>query len=196
MNAPQNIFGRPLLFLVQPRSHTLSVMLRKLTLVLLTALTFAPLAALHAAADAPLLALFPKSNAPTFLMKPSEFVVSKQFAPNQHFPSHWIEGVEERPVFHAYLMHQSTDERSWEMRIGRGGQIYSIVSSFGEVMPPQRKMSPFNDETWQMVLFSDEAVDYDLDKGPGAIRDEVNSFVHQSGLYVGRKQRVFGEFHG
>ena len=149
---------------------------------------FASCAALHAD-DSPLLDLFPKSKAPTFLTKPSEFVVSKQFAPNQHFPSRWIEGVEERPVFHAYLMHQSTDERSWEMRIGRGGQIYSIVSSFGEAMPPQRLMSPFNDEAWQMVLFSDEAVDYDLDKGPGAIRDEVNSFVHQSGLYMGRKQQ-------
>lgn len=133
--------------------------------------------------------LFPKSNAPTLLNKPSEFVVSKQYSPRQHFPSHWIEGVNEKPVFHAYLMHQSTDERSWEMRIGRGGQIYSIVSSFGEAMPPQRLMSPFNDETWQMVLFSDEAVDYDLEKGPGSIRDEVNSFVHQSGLYVGRKQQ-------
>jgi hypothetical protein len=133
--------------------------------------------------------LFPMSSAPTRLSKPSEFVVSKQYSPRQHFPSRWIEGVEERLVFHAYLMHQSTGERSWELRIGRGGQIYSLVSSFGEAMPPQRLMSPFNDETWQMVLFSDETVDYDLEKGPGSIRDEVNSFVHQSGLYVGRKQQ-------
>lgn len=36
-----------------------------------------------------------------------------------------------------------------------------------------------------MVLFSNEAVDYDLEKGPGSICDEVNSFVHQSGLYFG-----------
>jgi hypothetical protein len=135
-----------------------------------------------------LLDLFPKSNAPVLDAKPGEFVVSKQFAPGQHFPSCWTPGVEERLAFHAYLMHQSTDERSWELRLGRGGQIYSIVSSFGEAMPPQRPMSHFNDEVWQMVLFSNDSVDYDLDKGPGAIRDEVNSFVHQSGLYVGRKQ--------
>ena len=123
------------------------------------------------------------------MVEPSEFIVSHQFAPSQHFPSRWAEGVEERPVFHAYLMHQSTAERSWELRLGRGGQIYSISSSFGEAMPPQRPMSPFNDEVWQMVLFSKDSVDYDLDQGPDAIRDEINSFVHQSGLYVGRKQQ-------
>jgi hypothetical protein len=148
----------------------------------------APLSGLHAE-DAALFDLFPKSKSPTFLAKESEFVVEKRFSPGQHFPSRWVEGVDERPAFHAYLIHKSTAERSWELRVGKGGQIYSIVSSFGEAMPPQRLMSQFNDETWQMVLFSNEVVDYDLDKGLGAIRDEVNSFVHQSGLYVGRKQK-------
>ena len=60
--------------------------------------------------------LFPTSKAPEFLSVPSEFVVSKQFAPVRHFPSRWTEGVDERQAFHAYLMHQSTDERSWELR--------------------------------------------------------------------------------
>lgn len=164
-----------------------SVSLLLFGMAILVSMASSALAQLPASAG--LLDLFPKSNSPIFLAKPSELVVSKQFSPNQHFPSNWVEGVDEKLVFHAYLMHESTEERSWEMRIGRGGQIYSIVSSFGEAMPPQRLMSPFNDETWQMVLFSDEAVDYDLDKGPGAIRDEVNSFVHQSGMYVGRKQQ-------
>lgn len=138
--------------------------------------------------DAALLDLFPKSEAPTFLDKPSEFVVSHQFSPGSR-KSRWVEGVDERPVFHAYITHKSTAERSWELRVGKGGQIYSIVSSFGEAMPPQRVMSPFNDEVWQMVAFSDEVVDYNLDLGKGRIRDEVNSFIHQSGLYVGRPQK-------
>ena len=137
--------------------------------------------------------VFPASNAPTFYEKPSEFVVSQQFSPWHRKSSHWVEGVDERSVFHVYLTHKSTDERSWELRIGKGGQIYSIVSSCGEMMPPQRPMSPFNDEVWQMVAFSKDVVDYDLDKGPGAIRDEINSFVHQSGLYVGREQKFTPE---
>ena len=161
-------------------------------LILCAAAVTAALTTLHAA-DAPLLDLFPKSNAPTFHEKPSEFVVSTQYSPNQRRPSHWVEGVDEKPAFHAYLTHKSTDERSWELRIGKGGQIYSIVSSCGEIMPPQRLMSPFNDEVWQMVTFSNDMVDYDLDKGPGAIRDEINSFIHQSGLYVGRKQKYTPE---
>ena len=95
---------------------------------LVAAVLLASLTLLHAA-DAPLLDLFPKSNAPTFHDKPSEFVVSTQYSPNQRRPSHWTEGVDEKPVFHAYLTHKSTAERSWELRIGKGGQIYSIVSS-------------------------------------------------------------------
>ena len=166
-----------------------AAMNRLLSFTVLTAMSVSA-SSLCLAQESPpaILDLFPKSNAPALDAKPSEFVVSKQFAPGQHFPSRWAPGVEERPAFHAYLMHQSTDERNWELRLGRGGQIYSIVSSFGEAMPPQRPMSHFNDEVWQMVLFSNDAVDYDLDKGSGAIRDEINSFVHQSGLYVGRKQ--------
>jgi hypothetical protein len=159
-------------------------------LTFVTALLLAPLAA---SAQSLLLDVFPASKAPTFLTTPSEFVVSKQYSPWHRVPSRWAEGVDEAPVFHAYLTHQSSGERSWELRIGKGGQIYSIVSSFGEAMPPQGLNARFNDEVWQMVLFSNDAVDYDLDKGPGAIRDEVNSFVHQSGLYVGRKQKFTPE---
>jgi len=85
------------------------------------ALLLASLSVLHSAEPPPtaagLLEVFPKSDAPVLDAKRSEFVVSKQFAPGQHFPSRWVEGVDERPAFHAYLMHQSTDERSWEMRI-------------------------------------------------------------------------------
>ncbi len=163
--------------------------------MLLTVLLLAPLSALAESphAESALLEVFPASKAPTFYAKPSEFVVSKQYSPSQRRLSHWVEGVDERPVFHAYLTHKSTAERSWELRIGKGGQIYSIVSSFGEAMPPQRLMSPFNDEVWQMVTFSNDMVDYDLDKGPGSIRDEINSFIHQSGLYIGRKQKFTPE---
>jgi hypothetical protein len=92
--------------------------------VLLT--TNAALAQTPAPAVSRLLGLFPASGAPTFLTKTSEFVVSTQFRPGAR-RSQWADGVDERAVFHAYLTHKSMDERSWELRVGKGGQLYSIA---------------------------------------------------------------------
>jgi hypothetical protein len=92
--------------------------------VLLT--TNAALAQTPAPAASLLSDLFPASGAPTFLTKASEFVVSTQFRPGAR-RSQWADGVDERAVFHAYLTHKSMEERSWELRVGKGGQLYSIA---------------------------------------------------------------------
>ena len=138
-------------------------------------------------AASPLLDVFPPSKASTFLTTPSEFVVSHQFRPGAT-RSQWAEGVDERAVFHAYLTHKSVAERSWELRIGKGGQLYSIVSSFGEAMPPQSAQAPFVDEVWQMVAINSDLLDRMPELGKIRVREEANSYIHQSGMYVGKKQ--------
>jgi len=139
-------------------------------------------------AASPLLDVFPASKAPTFFEKPSEFVVSQQFRPGSK-RSQWADGVDERAVFHAYLTHKSTSERSWELRLGKGGQIYSVVSSFGEAMPPQSALAPFVDEVWQMVAINSDLLDRMPELGTSRIREESNSYIHQSGMYVDKKDQ-------
>ena len=131
-------------------------------------------------AGAALLDVFPASKAPTFYALPSEFVVSRQFRPGTS-RSQWAAGVDERAVFHAYLTHKSTAERSWELRLGKGGQLYSIASSFGEAMPPQSAVAPFVDEVWQMVAINSDLLDRMPELGKSRIREESNSYIHQSG---------------
>ena len=138
-------------------------------------------------AGAALLDVFPASKAPTFYALPSEFVVSRQFRPGTS-RSQWAAGVDERAVFHAYLTHKSTAERSWELRLGKGGQLYSIASSFGEAMPPQSAVAPFVDEVWQMVAINSDLLDRMPELGKSRIREESNSYIHQSGMYVGKPQ--------
>jgi len=42
--------------------------------------------------------------------------------------------VHEADVLHARLQHKSVEERRWEIGIGKGGQMYSMTSSFGETV--------------------------------------------------------------
>jgi len=139
-------------------------------------------------AASPLLDVFPASKSPTFYERPSEFAVSRQFRPGAR-RSEWAEGVDEQAVFHASLTHKSTSERCWEMRVGKGGQIYSLFSSFGEAMPPQSVLSPFVDEVWQMVAINSDLLDRMPELGKSKIREESNSYIHQSGMYVDKKDQ-------
>ena len=167
----------------------------KPTLTLITALLLASQASFAESppAASPLLDVFPPSQAPTFLTTPSEFVVSHQFRSGAN-RSQWAEGADERTVFHAYLTHKSVAERSWELRIGKGGQLYSIVSSFGEAMPPQSQRAPWVDEVWQMVAINEDLLDWlpSKDGKRDRIRHQANAFIHQSGMYVGRENNYPG----
>lgn len=164
-------------------------------ILLIAGLLAADVAASQSPVFAPsLLDFFPPSTAPSFLATPSEFAVSHAFRPATS-RSHWAEGTDEAKVFHAYLTHKSLGERSWELRLGKGGQLYSIVSSFGEAMPPQSQRAPWVDEVWQMVALHDDLLDWlpAKDGGRGRIRHQANAFIHQSGMYVGRESNYPGE---
>ena len=86
-------------------------------------------------------------------------------------------GVDENDVYHAALRSNQTSgpaNRDWEIRVGLGGQIYSIRSEVGEIVPPQSTMRPFNDEVFQAVSVNTAP----RDTGGDA------AFYHQSGYYV------------
>ena len=85
--------------------------------------------------------------------------------------SNWGFGVDESTVYHAALKHQQTGgvaNRDWEIRIGEGGQIYSLRSEFGEIVPPQSLGRHFVDEVFQSIS---------VDTSPRANGDQA-AFYH------------------
>ncbi len=128
----------------------------------------------------PILGLFPESEAPTFYGRNSEFLLQRHL---QHWTrnSDWHPEVDERNVFHVRLQHKSVEERGWEIGIGKGGQMYSLCSSFGEAMAPQTPHSQWMDETWQFTTIYGHLLGRDL---PKKLQPYGNSFVHQSGIYT------------
>ena len=106
---------------------------------------------------------------------------SKQTSTSFNFPgtdphSDWYSDFVnlESEVFLAQMNHIDTDtNRTWSLRIGKGGNPYSFVGPFGEAMPPQNHANaPWIDEVWQMV-----AVDQTKNGKPDPY------FIHQAGTY-------------
>ncbi len=92
--------------------------------------------------------------------------------------SFWASPYSETDVYHALLKydHPTNPDYSYELRLGKGGQVYSFLTSAGETVPPQYPASaPWVDEVWQMV-----AVDGALNM-PGA---GMPYFIHQAGVYL------------
>ena len=54
----------------------------------------------------------------------------------------------EEDVFLAEMVHNDTDaNKSWSLRVGHGGNIYSYIGAYGEVIPPQFHVdAPYIDE--------------------------------------------------
>lgn len=106
-------------------------------------------------------------------------------------PSYFASFVDypEPTVFSSEMSYTSSDiNESYVLKIGKGGQIYSLTSAFGEAIPPQHdsnrkgnknlSLRPFVDEVWQMV-----AVDGKLNNPPHS-----KYFIHQAGVYVKSSQ--------
>ena len=101
-----------------------------------------------------------------------------------------IDSFPESIVFQAEMTYDNSDNpsQSYKIRIGKGGQIYSFTSLFGESVPPQwvnpnwidtsfgggNSFSPWVDEVWQMVC-----VDGNLNNPPDSMY-----FIHQAGVYL------------
>ena len=95
--------------------------------------------------------------------------------------SKWYEpfvGFEEG-LFLAKMDHTDTSvNRSWTIRIGQGGNIYSLVGEMGETVPPQEHPeAPWVDEVWQAVTPLGLHGDPDNDPTTGKF------FIHEAGTY-------------
>jgi hypothetical protein len=95
----------------------------------------------------------------------------------------------EQTIFSSEITYSgNSDNDSYVLRVGKGGQIYSLTSAFGESVPPQHDnnsennggltLRPFIDEVWQMVAVDGALNDRDGDK----------YFIHQAGVYVKASQ--------
>ena len=113
----------------------------------------------------------------------------------------WSKGLDEQQVFQAEMVHEQDPENSFRLRIGKGGQVYSLRGPFGESVPPSyrseksSKQSPWNDEVWQFVavctryngtkrLLKTNSISA---KSLKLIEDSPFSssfFVHNSGAYI------------
>jgi hypothetical protein len=107
--------------------------------------------------------------------------------------SSWTLGLDERWVFLHEVEHRQDEHNSFSLRIGKGGQIYSLRGAFGESVPPSRPKSPWNDEVWQFVAVCSK-YNGNLLK-TGHLPDETKAaikrlpyqrsyFVHNSGAYI------------
>jgi len=96
--------------------------------------------------------------------------------------SAWSVNYSEGYIMDARISSTSLTDSSknWELRVGKGGQIYSLkTDDLGETIPPQYRNSdggqwaPWVDEVWQTISM------YNKDEVPGESR-----FNHSSGVYL------------
>ena len=145
----------------------------------------------------PLLDVFPPSVAEAPAGQRGQATITTDYAPGG---SSWAEGLDERDVFLAELAHRQDPDDSFTLRVGKGGQIYSLRGAFGESVPPsctggRRSESPWNDEVWQFVAVCTKYHRAETVGGANALPDEVRRrfekspfaskfFVHGSGVYI------------
>ena len=105
--------------------------------------------------------------------------------------SSWaIDSFPESVVFQNQMSYQNSinPNTSYDIRIGKGGQLYSFRGVFGESVPPQwvnpnwvqpsygggHSYAPWVDEVWQLV-----SVDGSIHNPP-----DSSYFIHQAGVYL------------
>jgi hypothetical protein len=81
----------------------------------------------------------------------------------------------ENLVFLAQMNHKDSNQnRSWSIRFGKGGNMYSYYGAMGETVPPQYHTgAPWIDEVWQSV-----SVNTYLNNNP------TSYYIHQAGTYM------------
>jgi len=137
-----------------------------------------------------LLDLFPASTVQLPEEKQGRTVMSSNYYPSD---SLWHESLDESWVFHQEIKHEQDKLNSFGIRIGKGGQLYSLRGAFGESIPPQGKGNPWNDEVWQFVAVCSKYNGTLL--GSGSLSEELKKkikaspysqyyFIHNSGTYI------------
>lgn len=147
------------------------------------------------AEDSRLLEVFPESTTDAVSGQKGSTVFSDVFTESG---SIWEPRIVESRVFQFQLDHRQSPENSFQLRIGKGGQIYSLRGPFGESVPPSWRdersdVSPWNDEVWQFVSVCTR---YNGIKTIGLSEGKLQTlkqspyrdtfFVHNSGAYIPR----------
>lgn len=91
----------------------------------------------------------------------------------------------ETDVFHTELTHTPglSADIGWTVRIGKGGHIYYIdLEGLGQIICPQRYMSPWNDDCMTTTLYSSPEANKDPEMGGND--SFANGYLHGSGMYI------------
>jgi len=129
------------------------------------------------ALSARLCSLVPESTVATDWSN-TVFSATRKYDPSG---SAWSVPFDEAHVMDTRLSQTSLDRsvRSWDLRIARGGNIYSLRTPvLGETVPPSFRpddFSPWNDDVWQAVAVN--TILNRLDEGK-------SFFMHQAGVYM------------
>ena len=144
----------------------------------------------RAAVDRELLELFPPSVAVVPEAKQGQTTISSDYSPSG---SLWTEapGLDERRVFDLLIRHEQDEDNSFDMRIGKGGQIYSLRGSFGESINPQKLEANWNDGVWQPVCHPTTTKYHPISRLPEEMAKPIKEseyahgqFIHGAGTYV------------
>ena len=100
----------------------------------------------------------------------------------------WGKCLDEKTVFDFEMKHLQDEHSSFGLRIGKGGQLYSLRGAFGESVPPQSIGNPWNDEVWQFVCVGNYNF-FDVSQLSEEARKRVapyavTHFIHNSGAYM------------
>ncbi len=120
-----------------------------------------------------LLDVFPDSPSIPELIYQGQLSFTNVYSPSG---SQWAPGLDEREVFLASLKHTGDFDSAWEIRLGKGGQLYSIRGFFGETQAPQSQPNAhWVDQIFQLV-------------GVNRLRNTAapghQYFIHQAGDYL------------
>ncbi len=144
-----------------------------------------------------MLDVFPESVVQVAADRQGETDFSFDYTPSG---SLWDSRLDEQQVFQLELTHRQEADNSFALRMGQGGQIYSLRGPFGESVPPSWRpgkghISPWNDEVWQFVAVCTSFNGIDSAVKAGALPEDViarmkasayrnDFFVHNSGVYI------------
>ncbi len=148
-------------------------------------------------AESLILDLFPESVAQVPPDHRGKTAFSSRFTPSG---SLWDERLNEKQVFHLEIAHRQDADNSFQLRVGKGGQVYSLRGPFGESVPPSWRaesshISPWNDEVWQFVAVCTTYNGLRASLKAGKLPDDTiarikssafssSFFIHNSGAYL------------
>ncbi|THF75256.1 hypothetical protein [Cohnella fermenti] len=108
----------------------------------------------------------------------------------------WAAGLNERHVYHASIVHRQTADTSWELRIGKGGQLYSLTGPFGEAIPPQSSADTPMSGGWVDEVIQPVSINRGLNNPdtqfPQSVYDSMAYYIHQAGVYEGKDTEALG----